>query len=305
MTAPDLDPQRNRSGTLGIDAATFAANYDKRPFAFRHALMDHPLLQWPALVALAKRMPSDKVLHRRGRVPIETDFDRAHELHTNALSLEETLERIEEVQGYVVINTPELDSAFRSLVDPIIAELKDRLATIDPGLYWHASYLFLSAGGSVTPYHMDREMNFLMQIRGSKQVSLWQPEIMTPEEREMLMADWEAPRPAWRESHRESAQVFELRPGDGVHHPFIAPHMVENGAELSVSFAVTFRTRGTDRKTNVYKANHYLRRLGLKPKPPEESLLRDEAKSKAYSALRTLTSVVKNQRAQVRSAMRR
>lgn len=280
-------------GLLGIDAETFAAHYDKRPFGFRHNLKDHPLLEWSSLVALAKRMPREKVLHRNGRVPIATNFDHAHENHANALSLEETLDRIQEVQGYVVVNTPELDARFRPLVDDVIVELKERLRVLDPGLYWHASYLFLSAGGSVTPYHMDREMNFLLQIRGSKQVQLWQPDIMTPEERERLMVDWTGPRPPWKEAHRASVQAFELQPGDGVHHPFIAPHLVENGPDLSVSFAVTFRTSGTDRKTNVYKTNHYLRRLGLRPFPPAVSPWRDQLKSAAYKAVTAATHALK------------
>jgi len=279
-------------GALGIEPVTFAANYDKRPFAFRHNLLGHPLLEWSSLVALAKRMPPGTVLHRRGPVPIGTDFDRAHENYANRLSLAETLERIEEVQGYVVINTPEQDPEFRPLVDGIIAELKERLATIDPGLYWHASYLFLSAGGSVTPYHMDRELNFLMQLRGSKEVQLWMPDIMTPEEREALMTEWKGRRPAWKDSHREHVQSFRLSPGDGVHHPFIAPHLVQNGPELSVSFAVTFRTRGTDRKMNVYKMNHYLRRAGVRPLVPEVSPVRDELKSAAYAALTSVARIL-------------
>jgi hypothetical protein len=284
---------RSPFGALGIDSDTFGANYDRKPFGFRHNLKDHPLLEWPALVALAKRLPRHEVLHRHGRIPITANFDHAHELHANSLTLEETLDRIEEVQGYVVLNTPELDPQFRPLVDQIIAELKERLASIDPGLYWHASYLFLSAGGSVTPYHMDREMNFLMQIRGSKVVQLWQPDIMTPEERERLMVQWDAPRPTWKESHTAHVQSFQLTPGDGVHHPFIAPHLVENGPELSVSFAVTFRTRGTDRKTNVYKLNHYLRRLGLRPQPPEASVLRDRVKSRTYVAMSSIARMLR------------
>jgi len=271
----------------------FSTNYDKRPFGFRHALADHPMLEWSSLVALAKRMPRDKVLHRHGRVPISTNFDRAHKNHAISWSLEETLERMEDVQGYVVLNTPEVDRQFKPLVDEIIAELRQRLEGVDSGLYWHATYLFLSASGSVTPYHMDREMNFLLQLRGSKDVQLWSPEIMTMRERERLMTHWTAPRPEWTPSHVNHVTQFRLTPGDGVHHPFIAPHLVENGPELSVSFAVTFRTKGTDRKTNVYKVNHHLRRLGLTPTPPEVSKVRDRLKSRAYFAATSLVHAVK------------
>lgn len=294
MSAVDVARGTEAHGLLGIDPSTFAAHYDRRPFAFRHSLADHPLLTWPELTALIRRMPREKVLHRVGPVPLTTNFDRAHVEHPHVFGLEETLERIQEAHGYIVVNTPEVDPEFRPLVGAVIDELKARLATIDPGLYWYAAYLFVSAGGSVTPYHMDREQNFLLQIRGSKEVQLWQPDIMTPEERERLMTDWTGPRPTWRESHQACVQRFPLAPGDGVHHPFIAPHAVVNGSDLSVSLAVTFRTRGTDRKTNVYKVNQRLRRLGLRPSPPGAWPLGDRVKSRGYAALASLAHLAQD-----------
>jgi len=60
--------------------------------------------------------------------------------------------------------------------------------------------------------------------------------------------------------------VFELEPGLGVHHPFIAPHLVTTGKQLSISLAITFRTRRSDVWTDAHCFNHRLRRrLGVAP----------------------------------------
>src|SRR5439155_19555631 len=101
------------------------------------------------------------------------------------------------------------------------------------------------------PYHMDRELNLLLQVKGTKQVSLWNPAdriVMSELERETLFTDYLAKRPQLRDELRPLEMKFQIGPGEGVHHPFIAPHLVVNGKEPSVSWAITFRTRGTDAK---------------------------------------------------------
>jgi hypothetical protein len=110
---------------------------------------------------------------------------------------------------------------------------------------------------------MDREMNFLLQIRGTKTVKLWDPhddEIMSAEQRDRLLTEREEPRPPYRPSFERKAMVFELAPGLGVHHPFIAPHLVTTGPRLSISLAITFRTDRSDLWTDAHRFNHRVRR---------------------------------------------
>jgi len=114
-------------------------------------------------------------------------------------------------------------------------------------------------------------MNFLLQIRGRKTVKLWDPhddEIMSAVDKDLLLAARDEPRPAYKPSFDAKAMTFELAPGLGVHHPFIAPHLVKTGRELSISLAITFRTRRSDIWTDAHRFNHLLRtRLGLAPLP--------------------------------------
>lgn len=270
---------------LEFDRATFLANYNHRPFRVRHRLHEHPLFQWPELVKLALRMPPDNVLHRRGSIPIDADFDHAHKHHPTEFSIETTLERMVEVGGYVMVNNPELDPQFKLVVEEVLAEINQLSETVDPGRNWYAAYVFLSADGAVTPYHMDREMNFLLQIDGAKKVELWDPtdpRVMSEEQRERLLTIWTAERPQWTEAHKELSETFLLQQGDGLHHPFIAPHVVRTEPGLSVSLAVTWRTTGSDCITDAYKFNHYLRKTGLSPSTPGRSPRRDALKAQAY-----------------------
>lgn len=82
------------------------------------------------------------------------------------------------------------------------------------------------------------------------------------------------------------SQNFDLTPGRGLYFPVNAPHWVKNGAEVSISFSITFRTRAVERRQLVYFVNHQLRRRGWRPTPPGQSHLRDEAKICAFRALR-------------------
>ena len=40
-------------------------------------------------------------------------------------------------------------------------------------MFRREGFIFISSPGSITPFHMDPEYNFLLQIRGEKQISIW------------------------------------------------------------------------------------------------------------------------------------
>jgi hypothetical protein len=151
---------------------------------------------------------------------------------------------------------------------------------MDPGMTWYSSYVFISAHDSVTPYHQDREMNFLLQIRGSKTVYLWDQDdedIMSAEQKDLLLARVGL-KPIYQPSFEPKASMYQLEPGIGVHHPFIAPHRVHTGPTLSISLALTYRTRQSDMWTDAHRFNARMRRLGLHPHPVGRNPLVDHAK---------------------------
>lgn len=285
-----------REHYLRFDRDTFRAKYNKEGFLFRHDLADHPLLQLPKVAALALRTSPSDILHRAGKVPEAADFDHAHKLHAIPQSLERTLQNLHESGASVTINMPEKDPEYAPLIAGILREIQELREPLDPGLNWSAAYLFLSAPGSLTPYHMDREMNFLIHLRGRKTVKLWDPAdpaVMTEAQVDRLFGRFDLPRPSYRPELDARARTFELTPGLGVHHPFIAPHLVYTGNEVAISLAITYRTDGSDRVSRLHLINHRLRMLGLRPKPVGASLRHDEAKLRINAMVGPLSRVAK------------
>ena len=60
--------------------------------------------------------------------------------------------------------------------------------------------------------------------------------------------------------------------------PVNAPHWVKNANNISVTLAMIFQFPESV-LGNVYRANHYLRRLGMRPKPPGHSRMGDKLKA--------------------------
>ncbi len=84
-----------------------------------------------------------------------------------------------------------------------------------------------------------------------------------------------------------------LKPGQGLHFPVAVPHWVKNGPEVSVSFSITFRSESSESRELIYRANARLRKLGLSPRPPGQSLLLDQTKRTAFAALTQLKQKLK------------
>lgn len=266
-----LITQARRASTswLLFDQREFRAGYNEHPFLVRHRLADHPMFDFRALAALCRRLPREQVQYRFGVVPADAEFDTSLERFRGQLTLDDAIERMEEKQAYIAIYNPESDPEYQPAIEGLLGEIAAQTEPIEPGLNWYSTYIFITAHDSVTPYHMDREMNFLLQIRGTKTVRLWDPgdpEIMTPAQKDQLLTQRSEPRPTYKPSFEDKAMTFELAPGLGVHHPFIAPHLVITGKQLSISLAITFRTHRSDVWTDAHRFNHRLRsRLGIAP----------------------------------------
>jgi hypothetical protein len=269
-----------RSPLLELAPHTLKAAYNRKPFLVGHQLADHPLFALDQLFALCRRLPAEQMLYRVAAIPGDVPLETSYDNYKHGLVLDDVLERFEAHQAYLCINNPEHDAAYRPLIEGLLGEVAAQTDALDPAMSWYSSYVFISAHDAVTPYHMDREMNFLLQIRGSKTVYLWDQdddEIMSPAQKDHLLAHVGL-RPPYQPSFESKATAYELVPGLGVHHPFIAPHRVHTGPSLSISLALTFRTRQSDMWTDAHRFNARMRRLGLHPHPVGRNHLVDHAK---------------------------
>ena len=127
---------------------------------------------------------------------------------------------------------------------------------------------------------MDPEHNFLLQIRGSKRIHLFDghdPTIVSEEELERHYGGAHR-NLVYRDDLETRGWTFDLSPGSGLHFPATAPHYVKNGSEVSVSFSITFRTPDLERRSEGHNFNAYLRRSGLRPAPVGKHPWRDTLK---------------------------
>ncbi|MEJ7598149.1 MAG: cupin domain-containing protein [Kofleriaceae bacterium] len=260
---------------LSIDSERFTTDFNQRPFSVRHSLVGHPLFSLERLVELARRMPPEAVEYNAGDLPLTQDPTQTPR---TGLSIEETIRRITDARSWMVLKRVEVDPEYRR----ILYECLDEVRPFAPGMRARQGFIFISSPGSVTPYHIDHEYNFLLQIRGTKSISVFDRSVLGEQEIERFYRG-EHRNLVLDEQRTSEARTFELAPGDGVHVPVNAPHYVKNGAEASVSFSITFRTPEGDRRSAVYRVNERMRALGVHPRRVGAMPLVDRAKHLGYA----------------------
>ncbi len=280
---------------LEFDTALFRAHFNRRPFVFRHRLCGHPLFAMPRLVQLSRELRADLVEYNAGQIPVSLP-DWENTPYTG-LSAEDTIRQADDVCSWMVLKRAEHSADYKQLVDHILDDVEPLSEPLEPGMREREAAVFVSSPGSVTPYHLDHEINFLLQLRGSKTVS-----VISAADREVLserdLEDYFTSTAIHRNlPHDERVQahatVFELRAGEGLHIPTTDPHWVKNGDGVSISFSASFKTPASLRRGDVYRMNARLRQMGMEPAPWGRSPLRDRAKELAFHAVNRAQRLLK------------
>lgn len=266
---------------LQLDDAQIAL-FDQRGFQFGHRLCRHPLLELPRIIELSRTLPIESVEYNAGDLAVNQDPSRTPR---NGLSIEETLRRIETCRSWMVLKSVNQDPAYAQLLDECLDALEPRLRERFPGMTYRRAFIFVSSPGATTPYHVDFEHNFLLQIRGRKFFKVFDPgdRFVFAEEAREAMAAGAHRNLVYRDEFAGRERAFELLPGDGVHVPLSSPHWVRVGDEVSISFSVTFQSRPSQRVIALHQTNHRLRKLGFAPKPVGASAASDGIK---YNTIR-------------------
>ncbi|RYZ75020.1 MAG: transcriptional regulator [Lysobacteraceae bacterium] len=261
---------------------------DREPFKFNHQLLSHPALAMDSLSRSLPQLPADRIMYSKGLSDLGINFDRAHIEHGNGKTLEQTIETIRTSSSYIAVRDPEDHPSFRELYQDLVDDVGRLMRgngrarrAITPRMW-----MFIASPGAQTPFHFDRYSNFLMQIRGSKQVAVFpnfESSIVPPHECESYMDRAEA-KPLWKPEFDRHATKFDFSPGEAIHIPYIAGHYVKNGMEdVSISLSFFFQTEQTRRWTNAMRFNHrvrpHLARVGMVPTPVGHRSSRDAAKA--------------------------
>jgi hypothetical protein len=287
-SAPNGSASVFAEGPLGPFAdPDFLANFSHRPFTLRHRLADHPLFRLPRLLELARTLPEDRVEYNAGDVPVS--LNPANTPRTG-LSVEETVRRIRDCRSWMALKNVELDSDYSALLDACLDQLKPLTDRLAPGQNRREGFIFLSSPGSITPYHIDPEHNFLLQISGRKTLCVLDGDdraILSEAELEAFHAGGTR-NLTLRPEVEARANRFELEPGDVLHIPITFPHWVRNGDDVSVSFSITFRCHESNRREILHRLNRRIRRFGWRPAPVGRSRLSDTLKFGVFEGARRI-----------------
>jgi hypothetical protein len=274
------------------DTSLFQAIYPEHPGLVQHNLADHPLFTLDALVALASRMHEKDVEYNRGDLPLGIDFK---DVPGNGLAITDTIRGIEENGSWMVLKFVEQDPAYRELLSSTLAELDYSIRTKTGPMLKQEAFIFISSPNSVTPLHFDPEHNILLQLRGAKSMTVFptdDEEIAPPEAHERLHSGEGHRNLPWAARYASRGTRFDLQAGDGIHVPLMAPHWVQNGPYVSISFSVTWRSAYSYTEAETRGMNAVLRSRGLRPASPKPFPARNFLKSTAFRAVRRLSDVV-------------
>jgi hypothetical protein len=180
-----------------------------------------------------------------------------------------------------------LESCIRDILELSARELLRKIK-------WFEAILFITSPNRVTEYHLDREVSWILQLQGDKEIHLFDradKDIVPDEELEMYWtADNRAAR--YKPEFESRAIVYQMHPGTGVHIPINCPHWLRNKNNISVTLNVNFQFHD-QHWANLYRANYYLRRAGITPHPPGAHPAADRVKSVAFTVMQRAKQAVK------------
>ena len=265
---------------IECDQAPFREGFGRRDFSFAHSLSDHPLFELERLARLAEAMiagpyPERFTLMDAQHNSMASKFGQMRERSP----LLETFRQVRAEGLWVLMSSAELiDPDYAELLRQIIAETEILTGLpLSRTIEWSALTILLNSPFIEVPYHVDHEFNLLLQIQGDKEVHLFDGtdrSILSEQEIERFyLNDFDAP--GLHHGAQDKDRSFRLTPGVGLHIPPLSPHWVRNGDCVSVSASFIFSTRTLNVRAKIFQANHFVRRLGMRPREPEGSHLHD------------------------------
>jgi hypothetical protein len=244
----------------------------------RHTFHTHPLLQLPKLQQLAESLlASGQCKFLGAPATVASPFDLQSQ-SPKGQSLADVFENIEQPGSWIALYNVETNAEYQRFLWEALNTVRPLLDTQDPGTFSVGGFIFISAPPSVTPFHIDRENNLWLQIRGRKRVNVWNPddrEAVSEEAVERFIVHGDLSAVQYTQHVRARSFDAETAPGEGVYIPSTSAHMTETdthwvqaGDGYVVSIGIVFYTQATRRAANIYALNQFLRQRGLKPTSP-------------------------------------
>jgi hypothetical protein len=288
---------------ITTDREQLSSRFDREHFEISHTLAEHPLLQIPELMQLAERTTKSRpngIYYDAGDIKVDQRWDQMPKKQFSAV---ESMQRIETCGAWLLFKDVQNDPVYKGFLGSGWEKIKARISDqLNSQILREDALIFVTSPKRIATYHIDRECSFLLQIKGTKTIHVFDRadrEVLPEEEIERF---WTVDNnaPIYKPQFQGRATSYKLRAGNGVHIPVNCPHWVENDDNISVSLNVNVQFKDTLR-ANTYRANYALRTLGLTPRPPGQSAAVDYIKSRsmvpvmaAKSALHKLSSLRKS-----------
>lgn len=261
-----------------VDASRFATD---RVSPIRHTFHEHPLMQLDALRALAKELyPTNQCRFAKPGTTIKSSFE-----HDGAdpagRNIDEVFDRLAEPGSWLALYNVETHPTYRKFLDEVNESCRHLIEPAQTGIYQKCGFIFISSPPSATPFHIDREHNFWLQVRGRKLMTVWDHRdraSVAGEHVDRFVTFGDLTHVKLADGTIERGFEFDVRAGDGVYFPSTSPHMTRTDASwgsgddaISVSIGTVFYSDQTRHAAHVHAGNLLLRKLGMSPAQPGES----------------------------------
>lgn len=246
-----------------------------------HNFYEHPLLQLDQLEALAHRLLPLKQCRFITPGAKQSSKFIHHAESPDGRGLSDVFANISEPGSWVALYNAETDPQYAGLVKEAISSVEHLVDREQPGIFSPQAFIFISAPPSVTPFHIDRENNFWLQIHGRKIMNVWDSHdrsIIPAHTVESFIIDGSLHDVTLKDEFMDARYEWDLGPGEGVYFPSTSPHSTRTESSwvtpesgVTVSIGIVFYTKATRRQAYIHSLNRLLRRFGVSPKFPGES----------------------------------
>jgi hypothetical protein len=287
-----LEPNKGaKAHVIEPEGTKFRGMFNEKAFLFSHNLAGNPLFELTRLTTLAefliKKEGPSSVRWKNANSPIDAKWDQLPPSEQVA-NVSDAVRNLDKSGSWVVLYRVQNDPEYSAILEQALDDIEEMIGRpLRPEITWKDSYIFMASPGALTPYHIDHETAFLMQVHGDRKAYLWDQKdrsVVTEQELEnYYMGDLGAG--TYREENKSKGTEFAMDAGKGVHHPVLAPHYYQNGPDYSVAIGVHLCLRDVDRMGRAYQTNSVLRKLGLNPAPIGVDKAKDEKKIRLMSML--------------------
>lgn len=290
MTYPSRKnlPKASFPGTVfNLDArADFAASYPEGPHKLHHNLASHPLLELDALARLGEALPAGSTEYNRGDVPVGITGKPG----ATGLAIGDTIRSIATSNSWAALKNIEQDPGYHDLLMGLLEELRPVIERRTGRMMKPQGFIFISSPDAVTPYHFDPEHNILLQLRGTKVMTMFPAghKDYAPDQVHETYHRGGGRELRWDEAFARDGMPFPLAPGEALYVPVMAPHFVQNGPQPSISLSITWRSEWSFAEADARAFNGLLRKWGFRPRPPGRWPASNRAKALAWRVLRRL-----------------